>query len=122
MKGVHIGCIVLELARDLHVTIARRWDASPEELVAMKTVVDSLRENNAVVRCKFGNFCQMGENGSYPAYRVYLSDGAGHQQPLIEIHDRFYKEAPGKAMYPKAKFHVTVDIGFRNVAVSDMRH
>lgn len=105
MQGVQIGLIQLDLEHDLHCTIARRYNATPEELVAMKAEVDNFKTPNGTITIRFGNFCHMGENGTFPAYRVYLEPA----NYFTYYHDVFYKEAPGKAMYPKPKYHVTVD-------------
>lgn len=104
--AVRIGfaCFDLGAGNDLHVTIGRRYGATDEELVEMQRFVDDRIKPCEPFVVTFGNFCQMGERGTFPAYRVYFED-----RVVLEFYRRFYKEAPGKALYPKPKFHVTVD-------------
>ncbi len=93
---------------DLHITIARRYDAIDADIRAMQHDLERLIRPHLPVGIEFGNFCFLGEKGTFPAYKVKVADPA-IQSLLQRYHDKYYKEAPGKAMYPKLKFHVTVD-------------
>lgn len=78
MKGVHIGMIQLELGQNLHCTLVRRYDASPEDLVAMQQEVEKFRNSETNVLVYFGNFCHMGENGcvnSVVSFKIYNQCG-----------------------------------------------
>lgn len=91
----------------LHVTLVRRYDATEEELVAMQRDTEQIKQMHLIIQ--WGNFCTMGADPSRPieAYRVYFPDP--HQRNALEIfHKRHYAEQPGKAMWPKPKYHVSV--------------
>ena len=99
-----IGFASFVLSPNLHITIGRRYDATEQELVEMRNYVDGIIRPMLPMDVAFGNFCHMGENRTIPAYKVYI------QNPLIqEFYARFYQDAPGKALYPKPHYHITVD-------------
>ena len=113
--AIRIGFACFDLGNDMHVTIGRRYDATEEELVEMQRFVDDHIKPCEPFRITFGNFCHMGERGTFPAYKVYFND------PIIhEFYRGFYKEAPGKALYPKPKFHVTVDTPVKREMLENM--
>lgn len=108
MKGVRIGYISATIGNpedDLHVTLARRYDADETDLINMQNCAEQIKRMLPLT-ISWGNYCTMGERGTFPAYRVYF---VYHQKVVDELYTRFYKEAAGKAMWPRAKFHVTVD-------------
>jgi hypothetical protein len=103
---VKIAFAAFELVEGLHVTIGRRYDASDHDIFEMTDYIENILKPQLPFIIHFGNYCHMGENNTIPAYRVYFED------PFNLIKDfylRFYKEADGKALYPRPKFHVTVD-------------
>lgn len=93
---------------DLHITIARRYDISESERQAMQYDLERLIRPHLPIRVEFGNFCHLGENGSFPAYKVTIPNVAVWNL-IKEYHQRYYREAPDKALFPKLKLHVTVD-------------
>jgi 2'-5' RNA ligase len=93
---------------DLHITIARRFDLGEAERQAMQFDLERLIRPHLPIRVDFGNFCHLGENGSFPAYKVIIPNVAVWNL-IKEYHQRYYREAPGKALYPQLKLHVTVD-------------
>lgn len=103
---VKIAFAAFEIAEDLHVTIGRRYDATEAELLAMKTYVDEMLRPHLPFKITFGNFCYLGESNTIPVYRVYFEDPFNL---VKDFYQQFYKEADGKPLYPKPKFHVTVD-------------
>ena len=103
---INIGFAAFEIAEDLHVTIGRRYDATESELLKMKNYVDELLRPQLPFKITFGNFCYLGERNMIPVYRVYFEDPFNL---IKDFYQQFYKEAEGKALYPKPKFHVTVD-------------
>ncbi len=109
-RGVRIGFAAFEVSSDpeIHISIGRRYDATEDELIEMQQFIDTKIKPYLPSSIIFGNFCHMGENGTFPAYRVSFTNGilAGTVDWFYEC---FYKEAPGKALYPNPKFHVTVD-------------
>ncbi len=112
MQGVRIAFVALQIPSpdgiDLHITIARRYDVIDADIRAMQHDLERLIRPHLPIRVNYGNFCYLGEKNTFPAYKVEISDPL-IQSLLQRYHDQNYKEAPGKAMYPKLKFHVTVD-------------
>jgi len=107
-QPIRIGYVSFNLGNDLHITVVRRYDATDNELIEMQKHVDHVLRPSGPYIIEFGNFCHMGENGTYPAYKVYFI--VPTQLNLLEsFHKKFYKEAPGKRLYYKPKFHITVD-------------
>jgi hypothetical protein len=110
--GVRIAFAALELVApkdvDLHITIARRYDVTEADIRAMQHDLERLIRPHLPIQVTFGNFCHLGEHGTFPAYKVSIENIAV-QTILQQYHTQYYKEAPGKALYPKLKFHVTVD-------------
>lgn len=103
---VKIAFASFELLEGLHVTIGRRYDATDHDISEMQDYVENILKPQLPFIIHFGNYCHMGENNTIRAYRVYFED------PFNLIKDfylRFYKEAEGKALYPRPKFHITVD-------------
>jgi hypothetical protein len=117
-QGVRVGyisCVIGNPADDLHMTIVRRYDACDEDLILMQLDVERFKVS-LPFSIKWGNFCQMGEVGTIPAYRVYFT----HALWPVHLHDQYYKEAPGKAIWRKPKFHVTVDTPAKRAALEAM--
>lgn len=115
IKGVRIGfvsCVIGDPADGLHLTLARRYDATEVELVAMQSNVDQIIRPRFPLRVEWGNFCSMGEAGTFPAYRVHVTDPV-----VIDFYKTYYKEAPGKAMWPQPEYHVTVDTPAKRAAL-----
>lgn len=103
---VKIAFASFDLVDDLHITIGRRYDATTAEIAEMGDYVESMLRPQLPFKITFGNFCHMGERNTIPAYRVYFEDPFNL---VKDFYQRFYKEAEGKALYPKPKFHITVD-------------
>lgn len=109
-------CFDLGLGHDLHLTVARRYDATEQELIDMQTCAEHDFTEYAPINIAFGNFCKMGEHGTIPAYRVSFDDPRV-QRLAGNIYRRFYKEAPGKVLFPEADFHITVDTPEKRAAL-----
>lgn len=107
MEQIRIGFVAFDLGfADLHVTIGRRYDATEQELIEMQRYVDEHIMPQMPFTITFGNFCFMGESETIPAYRVYFVDP---MQIISTFYGKFYKDGPHKALYPRPKFHITVD-------------
>lgn len=115
---IQIGFISfdLELGHDLHLTIARRYDAIPQELIDIQMCAEHHFAEYAPINIVFGNFCKMGEHGTFPAYRVSFEDPMV-QRFAEDTYRRFYKEAPGKVLFPEPEFHITVDTPEKRAAL-----
>lgn len=120
-KEIKIGFASFDLdltgGVDLHITIGRRYDATDAELAEMQQYVETQIRPQLPFTIMFGNFCHMGANGAFPAYRVYFIDPMGI---ISGFYQKFYKEAPGKALYPRPKFHITVDTPEKTELVENM--
>jgi hypothetical protein len=117
-KGVRIGfisCVVGDPAAGLHVTLARRYDATDIELVEMQIAVDRLIQPRLPLTVEWGNFCWMGEDGTIPAYRVHINDPI-----VVDLYRTYYKEAPNKALWPQPEYHVTVDTPAKRTALETL--
>jgi len=102
-----IAFATLELNDQLHVTLARRYDATAAEVTAMAKEVEKLKEL-LPFSIKFGNFCSMGEFRNIAAYKVrFIYDV--QRQAVEAFYRRFYKETPGNRIYNEPKFHVTIN-------------
>ncbi len=113
-----IGFACFDLTEDLHLTICRRYDATDQELIEMKKYVEEKIKPAMPFVIRFGNFCRMGENGTFPAYKVYFD---GHQGEIVkQFYETFYKDATGKALYPIPKFHITVDTPEKRATLENM--
>lgn len=119
MQGVRIAFSALVITSELHVTIAHRFDVTEADVRSMQHDLERLIRPHLPIQLKFGNFCKLGENGTIPAYKVYIQDSAVSN--LIErYHAQYYKEQPGKCLYPKIKLHVTVDTPEKRNAFESM--
>ena len=117
-QKIRIGFATFDLGlADLHITIGRRYDATEQELIDMQQYVDEQIKPQMPFKITFGNFCYMGENGTFPAYRVYFVDP---MQPISSFYIKFYKDGPNKALYPKPKFHITVDSPEKRAALEQV--
>jgi hypothetical protein len=117
-QKIRIGFVAFDLGiADLHITIGRRYDATEQELIEMQRYVDQQIKPQMPFTITFGNFCYMGENGTFPAYRVYFVDP---MQLISSFYTRFYKDGPNKALYPRPKFHITVDTPEKRAALEQV--
>lgn len=107
-KGIRIGFACFELDDDLHLSIGRHYDASPEKLVEMQEFVDSVLKPLLPFHIRFGNYTMLGENFNIPVYPVEFIYEA-QKKEIETFYRRFYNEAPGKRLYPNPFFHVTCD-------------
>lgn len=107
-KGIHIGFACFDLPNDLHITIGRHFNASPETLALMQQFVDERLKPLLPFHIIFGNYCKVGENFDVPAYKVKFIYER-QREVLEEFYAAFYNEAPGKRIWALPKYHITCD-------------
>jgi hypothetical protein len=110
MKGVKIAFAALKVPgpEELHITIALRYDVTAADMYCMQEDLNDFVKTLLPIQVSFGNFCLFGERGTIPAYKVYIEDER-IKAILEKYHKKHYIESPDKSMYPRLKFHVTVD-------------
>lgn len=96
----------LVLRGALHVTIAFKAEASRAETDQMEFDLQRMIAPLMPFRLEIGNYCQMGQNNTIPAYKAKITD-----QTVWEAVKAFYKlhyrETPGKRCFPTLKLHIT---------------
>lgn len=119
-EGVRIGYISATIGNpedDLHLTLARCYDATEQELINMQHMTEEPLRSMLPLMISWGNYCTMGEKGTFPAYRVYF---VHQKEPMRKLYSMFYKEAPGKALWPRATYHVTCDTPAKRAALETL--